>query len=113
MPQTVAIDIAELRGLTDRLFQILEDEGVRSIPVTHVHYWTVFPDAAFTSEARPEPIAGNVRCDLTDFRDEVRGHGSGSALMVWHALLHLAGLMKFIAFTDLQGDLSPSATGSA
>jgi hypothetical protein len=112
MTQNDAIDIAELRSLTDRLFQILEEDGVRSIPVTHMQYWTVFPDAAFTSEEAPEVIIGNVGCDLTDFRNELRGE-PGLAMIPWHAFLHLAGLMKFIAFTDLQGGLSPSATGGA
>jgi hypothetical protein len=69
------------------------------------------PDEAFNVERSPSPVLGNLAEDLGDLRGEVENLDAGEFVSVWHAFHHLTGLLKFIAFADMDGSLEPSASG--
>jgi hypothetical protein len=108
MAETFMVEIAELRAMTDKLFQWLQDAGIECISSDEVHYWTVFPDEAFKLDTTPEILTGNLGCDLTDVRSEV-ANLEDRATTMWHAFHHLSGLMTFIASADLRGTLDTAA----
>ena len=96
------VDMNEIRHLSARLFDLLEQRGVTQISVEDAQYWTIFPEAREPAE-KPSPLMGDVMDDLEDLRAEASG--SAETLVVWHAFNHLAGLMKLIARADMNGDL--------
>lgn len=111
MTEIDTIEVAELRGLVDRLFRGLEEAGIDRIGVTKEHYWTVFPNAAFSADQLASPVLGNVANDLSDLRAEVANLNAGEFVSFWHAFHHLSGLLKLIAFTDMEGGLEAYGKG--
>lgn len=108
MEETFTIEIAELRAMTDKLFQGLLDAGIERVSSDEINYWTVSPDDAFKLDTTPEILTGNLGCDLTDVRSEV-ANLEDKATAMWHAFHHLSGLMTFIASADLRGALDTTA----
>jgi hypothetical protein len=104
MKQNDTIDVAELRGLSDRLFARLEENGVRAIRIDSQYYWMIFPVNAFDMQKKPELIAGNVLDDLQDLQNDADAD-EDEFISVWHGFHHLAGLLQFIASADLKGHL--------
>jgi hypothetical protein len=105
-PNQTSIELSELKALTNRLFETLEQAGVDRIPVTQNQYWTVFVSEAFGSGEAPEPTMSDVLDDLADLRSEVMQEDPETTLVAWHAFEHLSGLMKFVARADLDGNLT-------
>jgi len=110
-PAEKSIELSELKALTNRLFETLEQAGIDRIPVTQNLYWTVFASEAFGSGEPPQATMGDVLDDLADLRSEVMNEDPETTI-AWHAFEHLSGLMKFIAHADLDGGLTSSLTNS-
>jgi hypothetical protein len=95
--------IAELRHLTNTVFDALEAAGFQEmkIPPEHDYYFTVLEP--FTLDKAPEdaPVgAGQVTDDLLDLRGEVSRYLSDDPedmLNPWHACMHLAGLVGYLS----------------
>ena len=105
MEATEFIELAELRGLSNRLFERLERMGYDRVGVPKSHcYWMIFVDQAFRIEKAPEIVVGNVLDDLGDVRREA-STPDDEHMTPWHAFHHLAGLMLTIANADMQGGL--------
>ncbi|MEI5677529.1 MULTISPECIES: hypothetical protein [unclassified Mesorhizobium] len=111
-PNEKSIELSELKALTNRLFESLEQAGIDRIPVKQNLYWTVFVSEAFGSAEPPQATMSDVLDDLADLRSEVVGQSSETTLIAWHAFEHLSGLMKFVAQADLDGDLTSALANS-
>ncbi|SDO52184.1 hypothetical protein [Phyllobacterium sp. OV277] len=98
-----SIELSELKGLTNRLFDLLEQARIERIPVTQNQYWSVFAADAFALDGPPSPTMGDVWDDWEDLRSEVAGQIPETTTIFWHAFDHLSGLMKAVAYADLQG----------
>ena len=109
MSATKSIMLSELRGLTDQVFDFLAKAGIEHVPVNQNFYWTIAADAAFTSIEPPSPSMGDILDDLSDLRSEVVDQTPETTAIIWHAFEHLSGLMKFVAYADLGGQLTSEA----
>jgi hypothetical protein len=105
MEQGKTIDIAELRGLSERLFLRLEQSGVRQVGVDSPNYWTIFADDAFSLDTPPELVVGDVFDDLSTVRRDA-GAPTDEAVIFWQTFHRLSGLMLFLAKADMQGELA-------
>lgn len=92
------IEIAELRSLSDRLFELLERRGVNQIAVGTDHFWQVFFEDAFDLNTTPTPVVGSISDCLSDLREEM---ANPQDLIEWHALHHLSGVLSALAKASL------------
>ncbi|TJV22610.1 MAG: hypothetical protein E5Y04_21575 [Mesorhizobium sp.] len=97
------IKISELRHLTNSLFDCLEGQGVDGIHVRQSQYWKVYFADAF-EVGPPTLVMGDVYDDLNDMRAEV--HGTNDDTTLWHAFMHLSGLINIVAYAAENGDLA-------
>jgi hypothetical protein len=102
-----SIQLSEIKGFTDRLFDILRRSGIESVSVPQNFYWTVHSSDAFASAEPPAPTMGDIWDDLADLKWELVGTPD-EAVSLWHACDHLAGLMKAIASADIDGQFKKS-----
>jgi hypothetical protein len=106
-----SIQLGEMKGFTDRLFDTLRRSGVESLSVPQNFYWTVHSSDAFALAEAPAPTMGDIWDDLADLRWELVDTPD-EAVTLWHACDHLAGLFKAIASADIDGRLKNSKAGS-
>lgn len=92
------IEIAELRSLSDQLFEAIERRGINQITVADDNFWHVFFDEAFDLNDTPTPTLASVRDCLSDLREEMT---NPQDLTEWHALHHLSGLLSVLAKASL------------
>jgi hypothetical protein len=97
------IEIAEIRKLTEKLFEQLEKRGVTHVRPAHRQYWSIFADEMF-SATEPPLSKANLIDDLVDSREELTTGGDVEPAL-WQAAQHLAGLIQLIAHADLKGGL--------
>ena len=97
-----AVRIEELRQLSNSLFDALAGQGIESVDVKQSQYWKVYSSDMFNF-ASPEPVLGDIYDDFNDVRAEVKDPNDA---VMWHAFMHLSGLMNLIAYAAENGDLT-------
>ena len=104
MSTSGTIDVSKLKGIIESLFGELAKAGVEHIDVPQ-YYRTVQVLNAFAADADAEATLGDLWDDLHDLKLDV-SRPDDEVVIFWHASEHLAGLIKAIAYADLEGRLS-------
>lgn len=96
---TRTLSIAEVREWTSVVFEALERQGKGEIDLQNNEHWGVFFEDAFNLAQQPELIVGSLADDIKDLRREMLAYRSEEhGMVISHALHHLIGIIKYLAF---------------
>lgn len=90
------IKVAELQRATNVLLDQLQRSGHEEIELTASYYWNIPTDHLYRAEEAP-PAAALDLGDLCEDWEEVQAVGVNNDPLPSHDLVHLAGLLRFIA----------------
>ena len=97
MAERLEVSVDELRAAVARVLDAAEKRLGQQIEITEDVYWTIFPSDAFKPE--PSVVAGSLADDLQTLREVVRrGDAEEDALLLWHDLDHLIGLLQWLVY---------------
>ncbi|MGX1790642.1 hypothetical protein ACWIGM_28110 [Bosea sp. NPDC055332] len=93
------LSIAEVREWASTVFDALERQGVSKIDLQHDEHWGVFFEDAFNLARQPQLIVGSLADDMKDLQREMIAYRyEEHGMVIPHALHHLIGIMKYLAF---------------
>jgi len=101
------VKVEELRGIADRLFEHLEQSGVKEVDIDQDYYWIVPEEQRYDPREQPkELVLGQLSDDWKELRDVLRGEPPIAYRLVWFAsVLRAVGEKSF-------GSIAPLTAGT-
>jgi hypothetical protein len=98
----VLVSLADLRQALVSLLDEIEKRHGKVIDLDADYYWTIGPWESFRLDADPvpEPTVGQLTDDVRSMRDILTG-SADRAVVVWHDLTHVIGILNRLAAIDL------------
>jgi hypothetical protein len=88
------VTISEQRAASNKLFDLLEENGFHEVEVEKDYYWTVPDEVLYEPAQDPkELLLGQLSSDLED----IRGITEGGARGVSYSLVPLAAILHYVA----------------
>jgi hypothetical protein len=106
MEPTTVLRVSELRAALDVVLARVEKSVGDEIDVDADYYWDIIGAQAFDPYSAPKPAMGQLTDDIERLRELTAG-GANTDVSVWHDLLHLVGILRWIGNRDLR---SPSTS---
>jgi hypothetical protein len=102
---TLSIEVDQLRNIANRLIDTIERDygrvlSIGSSPRSIAEYWEFDLETAYTCADNPAKQAGDVSADYDELVESLSR--TDEEIVLWHDLDHLAGVLRGLAFLDLE-----------
>jgi len=92
------LEVQEVRTWVNTILDAMEQAGISSMPLDKQYYHTLLgPDEAFDLSKPPGLGVSDLHDDVLDLRNEVQSYGANEGMQLHHALVHLQGVVGFLA----------------